>query len=86
MRCTVIVLDNKTKKSRKCKNITNDSIFCRIHINTFIPIINNNFDSNTVYINKCCFCNEECNPCSQSCGRCARNLFWNMSEIKIKKE
>ena len=21
---------------------------------------------------KCCFCNEECNPSSQSCGRCAR--------------
>jgi hypothetical protein len=22
----------------------------------------------------CCFCNEECNPCSQSCGRCARQM------------
>jgi hypothetical protein len=26
-----------------------------------------------IKINKCCFCNEECNPLSQACGRCARN-------------
>jgi len=30
----------------------------------------------------CCFCSEECNPMSQSCGRCARlltgySLGWN---------
>lgn len=30
----------------------------------------------------CCFCNEYCNPLSQSCGRCSRNitgfeLGWN---------
>lgn len=30
----------------------------------------------------CCFCNGECNPCSQSCGRCMRaltgfSLGWN---------
>lgn len=30
----------------------------------------------------CCFCGNECNPCSQSCGRCARSitgftLGWN---------
>lgn len=22
----------------------------------------------------CCFCGDECNPCSQSCGRCSRTL------------
>ena len=32
----------------------------------------------------CCFCGGECNPCSQSCGRCARAvsgrvLGWNTS-------
>lgn len=29
----------------------------------------------------CCFCGNPCNPSSQSCGRCPRNLFftgeWN---------
>ena len=24
----------------------------------------------------CCFCNDKCNPCSQSCGRCSRGLIW----------
>ena len=28
-----------------------------------------NVDNN---INKCCFCDNECNPLSQSCGFCAR--------------
>lgn len=23
---------------------------------------------------ECCFCGEPCNPCSQSCGRCAREI------------
>ena len=22
---------------------------------------------------KCCFCNQDCNPCSQCCGWCARS-------------
>ena len=25
---------------------------------------------------KCCFCGEACNPCSQSCGRCMRNILF----------
>ena len=25
----------------------------------------------------CCFCKGECNPASQSCGRCARNMTMN---------
>lgn len=27
-------------------------------------------------VGMCCFCKERCNPLSQSCGRCARNLFY----------
>ena len=28
-------------------------------------------------IGNCCFCGEECNPCSQCCGRCARSsISW----------
>ena len=26
----------------------------------------------------CCFCDEHCNPCSQSCGRCAREMTMKM--------
>lgn len=25
-------------------------------------------------INLCCYCNDECNPASQCCGRCARDM------------
>lgn len=39
----------------------------------------------------CCFCEEDCNPLSQSCGRCVRNLTcytlgWNnlFSTSKLK--
>jgi len=27
------------------------------------------------YYGKCCFCNDECNPMSQSCGRCIRSYY-----------
>lgn len=35
--------------------------------------------------NKCCICNSECNPSSQTCGMCAHDLTgyalgWNTSE------
>ena len=29
----------------------------------------------------CCFCNSECNPCSQSCGACPRRMFWTREFI-----
>lgn len=29
-------------------------------------------------IGYCCFCNDECNPASQSCGRCAREVSYPM--------
>ena len=28
-------------------------------------------------VGKCCFCDQECNPSSQSCGRCARLVTGN---------
>lgn len=30
-------------------------------------------------IGKCCFCSERCNPCSQTCGFCARRLHYTCS-------
>lgn len=29
--------------------------------------------SSTIEVGECCFCKEECNPASQSCGLCMRN-------------
>jgi len=31
-------------------------------------------DEPDIDIGYCCFCNEPCNPCSQSCGMCARRV------------
>lgn len=28
-----------------------------------------------IEMGKCCFCGEECNPASQSCGRCIREII-----------
>ena len=32
--------------------------------------------------NHCCYCGDECNPCSQACGRCMRrNVFMDPKDI-----
>lgn len=36
----------------------------------------NDNNNNNYEINKCCFCGEQCNPCSQCCGICARKMFF----------
>lgn len=30
--------------------------------------------SNSIEYGKCCFCKKKCNPLSQSCGKCAREM------------
>lgn len=64
-RCKENVFDRTTKRYRKCKNNKlTYSDYCSKHYNIMT-------------IGICCFCNEKCNPMSQCCGRCARNLrFW----------
>lgn len=83
-RCKHILYDKINGKKRLCKNkSTNNSNFCHIHMKTIYT--NNIPDYLTNEYNKCCFCNEECNPSSQTCGRCARiatsicigHLLWN---------
>jgi len=63
-RCKHKVVDKYSKKVRVCKNKT-DGEYCHIHNEI------ENFQEGL-----CCFCGEECNPCSQACGRCARALSW----------
>lgn len=34
----------------------------------------------------CCFCGNECNQCSQSCGRCARDMTMAMIGMKPSRK
>ena len=64
-RCSHFI--TKKGKQFKCKNTAIDGTsFCRKHT---LPIDNS--------IGKCCFCGGDCNPCSQACGRCARDLTYH---------
>lgn len=60
-RCINVVIDKITKKKRKCKNKAG-YLFCSVH--------------NKWKMGSCCFCFDECNPSSQSCGKCARIISW----------
>lgn len=62
--CSQEIYDKKTKTYKKCKEKTN-STYCKTHQ----MIIDDGFGI-------CCFCGEGCNPMSQSCGICARKLFF----------
>ena len=60
-RCQSLVFDKITKKKRRCKRLT-EKKYCFMH-------------SYNLDYGYCCFCNNPCNPCSQSCGSCIRNLW-----------
>lgn len=55
------------------KFIKNNSMISKI-FTKFVLYTNMNKDVNDT-TNICCFCSDPCNPCSQSCGRCVRNLW-----------
>lgn len=60
---------SKYVSNRRCKrNVVVGNDRCYQHKNEIV--IDNTIDDT----NKCCFCEEECNLHSQSCGRCARML------------
>lgn len=62
-RCEQDVVDNK--KKRKCKRKkTWLSHYC----------IQHHISNNAQYVGTCYMCNDDCNPCSQVCGRCARTM------------
>jgi len=92
--CKHLVTDRSTGRIRNCRQRSNNNDYCYKHQ----PIIQNNnakvqqkdaFLEDFVQhfqedfnVGKCCFCNNDCNPMSQSCGRCARQvtgyaLGWN---------
>jgi hypothetical protein len=57
---------HKTIKGRRCRRrILKGKSYCCVHNKALFDTLN---------IGICCFCGNECNPCSQSCGRCARQL------------
>lgn len=89
-RCQYQIIDSK----RKCKNHIYSDHYCKVHydiinkqqhdqsISTIeIDTVNdetNDINNESEY-GTCCFCGEYCNPCSQSCGRCARQMTMKMS-------
>ena len=80
-RCSFVVIDKNTNKRRKCKRKVNN-IYCFQHSDRIIKNKHNKqYKQNTKNdelkdwtIGTCYFCHDECNPCSQTCGSCARNL------------
>jgi hypothetical protein len=79
-RCQWDVTDLTSGKTRKCsRKIDSDIMYCSQHQ----IIFDNAFQekskvieiSKTLYdfgIGQCCYCQCECNPMSQACGRCMR--------------
>jgi len=79
-KCKFIVKDKVTKKRRLCrKNSVNGLSYCSIH-NQMESIDSHsqkdNYEDFMSEFGKCCFCGDDCNPLSQSCGRCARVVSW----------
>ena len=72
--CKHIIIDKMTQKQRQCKNKSlMNSSFCYIHKSNEIELIQDG-EYQGMYRSYCCFCKIECNPCSQSCGSCARSF------------
>lgn len=79
-----------SKTGKRCKNfktVREKSDFCYIHYKikrmnklndalNSISIFHDSFYSKSEYPekNSCCICGLDCNPGSQTCGRCARML------------
>ena len=64
VRCICYIYDKGTKRYRKCKNKSHKHGYCYTHNHSFNEV------------GRCCFCSNECNILSQSCGRCARIASW----------
>lgn len=62
--CHHQIIDKTSHKKRNCKNKTKYH-FCKKH--------QQDSSYNDEY-SICCLCGDKCNPCSQSCGKCARRL------------
>jgi len=74
-KCKSSVAIKKTKKFRGCrKTAMNGADYCSIHKPKFVVASEDHFLENEY--GKCCFCNQQCNILSQSCGRCARIGSW----------
>lgn len=69
-RCINIVFDNSRKKYRKCKRNIYLNKMCKQHYHIQLYQMIKLSELNSL----CCFCGNECNPCSQSCGKCAREI------------
>lgn len=76
-KCKRIVKDTGTYCKQHTDKIKytlqrSDSCLSTVSDKSIASTVSCNYDD--FEIGKCCFCNNDCNPCSQTCGRCARNL------------
>jgi hypothetical protein len=71
-RCIYKISDSKP---HRCKNHIHKNFYCKIHYDIInnVNLVDNKTDTTDEY-GTCCFCGDYCNPCSQSCGRCAREI------------
>ena len=68
--CTAKCTNKKRCRNRiSGVNKSNGKHICAIHgrVQKIVEIVVKQEE-----LNKCCFCDLECNPSSQACGRCAR--------------
>lgn len=66
-RCNHELIDKITKRKRHCRKFS-PYYYCKSHEQDITVIDEDYFHS------YCCFCGDECNPCSQACGRCIRKI------------
>jgi len=59
----LIYVSKNSKKWRRCRKPVYDDGKCYQH---YRPMMAN--------VGICCVCHGDCNPCSQACGRCARDM------------
>jgi len=83
---------NNSMETDRTVSINNEIMYEPINKTKNIIVVENESLSESEdewKVGKCCFCLNECNPCSQSCGKCARILSWygiEMLEITLGKK
>ena len=58
----------------KCKHIKSSIKYCSQHKKIIETTAKNIYDNGKIDIGICCMCKYECNPYSQVCGTCARQI------------
>lgn len=64
-----------SSKNRYCKNYKFKDNLCKTHYDSTNGLnLDKTHHKNDFEYGICCFCENQCNPHSQSCGKCARDI------------